>query len=138
MANVFSGMDIANTGLGLNKYWLDTVAHNLANTNTVRPGDEEPFRARVVIAQPLGGTPYAESGSGVGVGTVLEQEGEAARVYAPDHPLADEEGYLVRPVVDLAAQMTDMLIAQRAYQTNARSMQASKEAYEAALQIGQR
>ena len=136
--STFSGMDIANTGLGFNKYWLDNVAHNVANINTLRPGDEDPFRARVVIAQPIAEGHFAESGDGVRVRQVLEQEGEAARVYAPGHPLADEEGYLVRPVVDLAAQMTDMLIAQRAYQTNARSMQASKEAYEAALQIGQR
>lgn len=138
MSTIFSGIDVSTTGLGFNKYWLDTVAHNLANVNTVRPGDEDPFRARVVLAQPLGDSPYAESGSGVAVRQVMEQDGEAPRVYAPDHPLADEEGYVVRPVVDLAAQMTDMLIAQRAYQTNARAMQASKEAYEVALQIGQR
>lgn len=135
---IFSGIDIASTGLGFNKYWLDNVAHNLANANTVRPGDEEPYRARVVVAQPLGNGPYAESGSGVAVREVLEQDGEAAQVHMPDHPLADEEGYLVRPVVDLAAQMTDLMIAQRAYQTNSRSMQSSKEAYEAALQMGQR
>ncbi|MEX1164362.1 MAG: flagellar basal body rod protein FlgC [Nitriliruptor sp.] len=134
----FSGIDIANTGLGFNKYWLDTVAHNLANLNTVLPGDQEPFRARVVIAQQLGDQPFAETGSGVAVGAVLEQEGDPALVYAPEHPLADEDGYVVRPLVDLAAQMTDMMIAQRSYQTNARSMQSSKEAYEAALQIGQR
>lgn len=136
--STFSGIDIANTGLGFNKYWLDTVSHNLANLNTVRPGDEEPFRARVVVAQQLGGEPFAPAGSGVAVGAVLEQGGDAPLVYAPDHPLADDDGYVVRAVVDLAAQMTDLLIAQRAYQTNARSMQSSKEAYEAALQIGQR
>lgn len=136
--SAFSGIDIANTGLGFNKYWLDTVSHNLANTNTVRAGDDEPFRARVVVAQQLGSEPFAPAGSGVAVGAVLEQEGDAPLVYAPDHPLADADGYVVRPVVDLAAQMTDLMIAQRAYQTNARSMQSSKEAYEAALQIGQR
>lgn len=134
----FSGIDIASTGLGFNKFWLDTVAHNLANANSVRAGDVEPFRARVVIAQQLGSDPYAPGGSGVQVGSVVDQAGEAARVFDPEHPLADEDGYLARPVVDLAAQMTDMLVAQRAYQTNARSMQASREAYEAALQIGQR
>jgi flagellar basal-body rod protein FlgC len=136
--SAFSGIDIANTGLGFNKYWLDTVSHNMANLNTVRPGDEEPFRARVVVAQELGGEPFAPAGSGVAVGAVLEQDGDAIRAYVPGHPLADEDGYVLRPVVDLAAQMTDMMIAQRSYQTNARSMQSSKEAYEAALQIGQR
>lgn len=136
--SAFSGIDIANTGLGFNKYWLDTVSHNLANLNTVRPGDEEPFRARVVIARQLGDGPFAGTGSGVAVGAVLEQAGEAARVFAPEHPLADEEGYIVGSLVDLAAQMTDLMVAQRSYQTNARSMQSSKEAYEAALQIGQR
>lgn len=138
MVSIFSAIDIATTGLGFNKFWLDTVSHNLANLNTVRPGDEDPFRARVVVAQQLGAEPGAATGSGVAVAGVLEQEGEATRAYVPDHPLADDDGYVVRPIVDLAAQMTDLIIAQRAYQTNARSMQSSKEAYEATLQIGQR
>lgn len=136
--SAFSGIDIANTGLGFNKYWLDTVSHNLANLNTIRPGDEEPFRARVVVAQRLGSRPFAQTGSGVVVGAVVEQQGDAPLVFAPDHPLADADGYVTRPLVDLSAQMVDLMIAQRAYQTNARSMQSSKEAYEAALQIGQR
>lgn len=132
----FSSIDIANTGVGFSKYWLDTIAHNLANMNTVRAGDEEPFRARMVVAQQLGGQ-LASTGSGVAVRAIVEQGGDAARVYEPDNPLADEEGYIVRPLVDLTAQMTDLIIAQRSYAANLRVMETGRDAYQAALRLGQ-
>lgn len=135
--STFSAMDIGRTGVGFSRYWLDTVAHNLANVNTVRPGDEEPFRARFVVASP-NADEIVESGSGVHVANVVEADGDPMMVYAPDHPLADEEGYLSAPLVDMAGQLTDMMLAQRTYQANVRTIQTAKEAYEAALTIGRR
>lgn len=131
----FSAMDIGRTGLGFSRYWMDTIAHNVANVNTVTGPDEEPFRARFVVAG-VNGEQLAPSGSGVHVADVVEDEGDAVRVYAPDHPLADGEGYVTQAKVDLAGQMTDLMLAQRTFQANARSIQTAKEAYEAALQIG--
>ena len=134
----FSAMDIARTGMGFSRYWLDVISHNLANANTVTtPGEEEPFKARYVLA----GTntdELAATGSGVHVAGVEEDARDAQLVYAPGHPEADEEGYVARAVVDLAGQMTDMILAQRAYQMNAKSVTSAKEAYEAALRIGDR
>ena len=49
----FAGIDISNTGLGFNKYWLDTIAHDIANVNTTTTPGQEPFRARMVTAMPL-------------------------------------------------------------------------------------
>lgn len=132
----FSSIDIANTGVGFARYWLDTLAHNLANTNTVLPGDEEPFRARMVVAQQLGAAPFARTGSGIAVRGVLERGGEATRSLDPDNPLADEEGYVVLPVMDLAGEMTDLVVAARSYQVSARVMQSGREAYLAALRLG--
>lgn len=131
----FSAMDIGRTGLGFSRYWMDTIAHNVANVNTVTGPDEEPFRARFVVAG-VNGEQLAPSGSGVHVADVVEDAGDAVRVYAPDHPLADGEGYVTQAKVDLAGQMTDLMLAQRTFQANARSIQTAKEAYEAALQIG--
>lgn len=132
----FSSIDIANTGVGFASYWLDTLAHNLANINTVRPGDEEPFRARVVVAQQLGAAPFAATGSGIAVRGVLERGGEATETLDPDNPLADADGYVVLPVLDLAGQMTDLVLASRSYQVSARVMQTGREAYLAALRLG--
>ena len=133
--SAFSAMDIGRTGVGFARYWMDNVAHNLANVNTVSGPDEEPFRARFVVARP-NGDQIVPTGSGVHVADVVEDAGDPTRVYNPGHPLADEDGYVTQPSVDLAGQLTDLMLAQRTFQANARSIQTAKEAYEAALQIG--
>lgn len=134
----FSAMDIGRTGIGFAHYWLDTVGHNLANVNTHTSPDDEPFRARLVVARPLDGTPFAATGSGVYVGDVVEQDGDAPLIYDPTHPLADADGNVAAPVMELSGQMTDLIMANRSYQANLRTVETAKEAYQAALRIGQR
>lgn len=134
--STFGTMDVGRTGIGFAQYWLDTIAHNLANVSTVRPPDEEPFRARLVVAQSLTDQ-IVDSGSGVAVRGVLEDQRAAPLSYEPNHPLADEDGYISRAVVDIAGQMHDLIVANRTYQANARSIQTAHEAYQSALRIGQ-
>jgi flagellar basal-body rod protein FlgC len=136
MASSFSGIDIGRTGIGFAHYWMDTIGHNLANVNTVRAADDEPFRARLVVAQEVTDGVFAPTGSGVGVGDVVEDDRDPAMVQDPGHPLANEDGYVNMPVVDMAGQLTDLIIANRTYQANARTISGAKEAYESALRIG--
>ncbi|HHC08810.1 MAG TPA: flagellar basal body rod protein FlgC [Actinobacteria bacterium] len=132
---MFESLDIAASGVGLAQTWLDTIAHNLANVNTVRPPGEEPFRADLVWAEEnVEGPGY--NGSGVRVRRFVDQEGAPMRVYDPTHPLADEDGIVTLPVVDMAGQMADLIVAQRSYQLNLRVIETSREAYETALRIG--
>lgn len=131
----FSTFDIAGSGLGTSQFWLDTIGHNLANLNTVRPGDQEPFRAHMVVAQEIRGL-NASQGRGVAVTAVVEQGGDAPRTYDPENPLADDDGYVVHPVVDLGGQMTDLILAQRSYQANLQVISEAREAYQSALRIG--
>lgn len=135
--SAFSAIDIGRTGIGFAGRWVDTIAHNLANANTATAPGEEPFRARMLVAQALDDQ-LAPTGSGVATRAVVEQGGEPPRTLEPDHPFADEDGYVTKPVVDLAGQLSDLMLAQRTYQANSRSVQSGKAAYEAALQIGQR
>lgn len=137
MSTAFSGIDIARTGIGFAHYWMDTIAHNLANVNTATDPGGEPFRARMVVAQEMTGDHFASTGSGIAVGGVVEDGADANLVYDPDHPLANDEGVVGMPVMDMAGQMTDLIIANRSYQANARAITGAKEAYEAALRIGQ-
>jgi flagellar basal-body rod protein FlgC len=136
MATTFGTIDTSRTALGMHKFFLDTIAHNIANVNTVRPADQEPFRARLVRAVTLDDARFSPTGSGVAVAQVLEVGGDAPRVQDPDSPLADADGYVTRPLVDLASQMADLMIAQRGYQANLRAISTAKEAYEAALTLG--
>ena len=77
-----------------------------------------------------------ETGDGVTPLRLIESNGESQAVYDPTHPLADEEGRVWRPVVDIAAQMTDLILAGRAYSMNIQVLQHGREAYEAAMRIG--
>lgn len=126
----FDTLNIAASGAGLSKTWIDAVAHNIANINTIRPADEDPFRAQVVIAS------ARSDGKGVAVAAIAESEGQAQIAYDPTHPFADESGYVTRPLVDLAGQMTDLIAAQRSYQANLSVVRSGREAYEAAMRLG--
>jgi flagellar basal-body rod protein FlgC len=63
-------------------------------------------------------------------------DAEGRLVYSPEHPLADAEGYVRFPDIDLAEQMSNLIMAQRGYQANAAVVDRAKESYQAALQIG--
>ncbi|WP_309135724.1 flagellar basal body rod protein FlgC [Cellulomonas sp.] len=126
---IFGAIGIASTGLTVHRKWLDAVSDNIANVSTVRGTDEEAFRARYVVAQEM-----AEGG--VQVAGVVLGDAEGRVVHDPDHPLADAQGYVRMPDVDLSSQMTQLVMAQRGYQANAAVVDRAKASYEAALQIG--
>jgi flagellar basal-body rod protein FlgC len=130
----FDALDIARSGADVSQLWLEAIAHNIANVNTIRSADEDPFRAKLIHAE------EALNENGVGEGTraveVLESDGDPMLVFDPDHPLANEDGYVVRPVVDLSKEMADMIAAQRSYQMNLQVIKTNEETYQAALRIG--
>ena len=126
---MFGALDTAASGVRLGRVWMDAISDNVANVNTVRPAGEEPYRAREVVAA-------ARGGRGVTVAGIVEQGGAPEVVHDPDNPLADEQGYVTRPKVDLSEEMTKMLMASRLYQANISVMQQARDAYNAGLQIG--
>jgi len=121
---------IAGTALTVHRKWLDAISDNIANVNTVRSTSEEAFKAHYVIAKAGEGTTgvYVEGGA--------YSNSEGRMVYEPDHPLADEKGYVRYPDIDLGQQMGDLIMAQRGYEANAAVVDRAKSAYEAAIQIG--
>lgn len=133
--STFGSIDIVETGLDTSQLWLNVISHNMANLNTIRPSDEEPFRA-LLLELREGSTQLADGGTGVEAVGLREIEGEPVRVQDPDHPLADEDGYVTMPVVDLAGHMADLIIASRQFQLNVRMLESNREAYQSALRIG--
>lgn len=126
---MFGALDTAASGVRLGRVWMDAISDNVANVNTVRPAGQEPYRARQVVAT-------AVPGQGVAVTGIVEQGGAPEVAYDPDNPLADAEGYVTRPKVDLSEEMTNMLMATRLYQANISVMQSARDAYTAGLSIG--
>lgn len=121
---------IAGTGMTVHRKWLDAVSDNLANANNATSTDGSAFQARYVLAQEGRGT------TGVYVAGAAWGEAEGRVVHQPDHPLADENGYVRYPDIDMAEQMGSLIMAQRGYQANAAVVDRAKETYQAALQIG--
>ena len=127
---LFGAIGIAGTGVTVHRKWLDAVSDNLANINNVSATTDEAYRERFMIAQP------AEDGNGAQVGGIALGSAEGRLVYEPTHPLADDEGYVRYPDIDMSSQMSQLIMAQRGYQANLAVVDRAKTAYEAALQLG--
>jgi len=127
---IFDAIGIAGTGVTTNRKWMDAISDNMANLNTAVSTGSDAFQARYVIAKEAG------DGKGVQVGGIALGSAEGRMVYEPDHPLADDAGYVKYPDIDMGTQMTSLLMAQRAYQANLAVVDRAKEAYQAALQLG--
>lgn len=135
MSQVFSTLSVAQSGMGTYKLWIDAVADNVANIDNVSATDEAAFQERFVLVAPT----EDESGAGTGVVVTGAAFGDpnGRLAYEPNHPLADENGMVRRPDIDLSDQMVFLQLAQRGYQANINVLQRAREAYESALTIGQ-
>ena len=125
----FDMLRIANTSLGMHQTWLDALARNIANVNTVTGTDTDAFQAQMVVAE-------ARADGGVDVGGIALGDPEGRLVHAPDHPLADADGYVRAPDLDMSSQMSQLIIAQRGFQASVQVTKTAQDAYGAALQIG--
>jgi flagellar basal-body rod protein FlgC len=134
MSQIFSTLGVATSGMGAYKTWLNAVADNVANMNNVVRTEDAAFQERFVEVEPIVGPDGF--GNGVRVAGALFGDPNGRVAYEPNHPLADAEGMIRRPNIDLADQMVFMQLAQRGYQANVRSFESAKEAYESILSIG--
>jgi flagellar basal-body rod protein FlgC len=130
---LFGAIGIAGTGATVNRKWLDAVADNISNMNNASPTSGSAFRARYIMARAVD---YGDGTGGVEVAGTAQGSAEGRLVYEPAHPLADEEGYVRYPDIDLSSQMTQMIMAQRGYQASLAVVDRAKDAYQAAIQIG--
>jgi len=134
MSDMFGAINSAGSGLTVYRQWLDAISDNIANINTARPTSEAAFQQRWVEAAPTGQP--GEAGSGVAVSGISLGDPQGRLVYDPQNPLADKNGYVRMPDIDLGEQMVQMIMAQRAYQANLAVIDRARDAYQQALQIG--
>ena len=134
---MFRCLDISGSSLTAHRLWLDAIASNLANANTTRTAEGGPYRRKVpVFAEMLDGASGRESGTGgVRVMEIAADDAPPRLVYQPDHPDADEEGYVAFPNVNVVREMTDMLVASRAYEANLAVADSARSMWSSALEI---
>lgn len=135
MSGPFSSLGAPASGMRVYQTWVNALSDNVANLNTIRPADEPAYQERFVIAQSAGGGD-GRIGNGAFVAGVAFGDGEGRLVYQPDHPFADEQGMVRMPDIDLPSQMTNLIVAQRAYQANVTVFERARDAYLRALDIG--
>jgi flagellar basal-body rod protein FlgC len=130
---IFGAIGIAGTGVTVYRKWLDAVSDNIANINDAVPTSGQVFRARYVQAQAVR---YGDGEGGVVVAGTALGDAKGRLVHEPENPLADREGYVKYPDIDLGSQMTQLIMAQRAYQANLTVVDRAKDQYQAAIQVG--
>ncbi len=125
----FDALRIAGSSLGMHQTWLDALAHNVSNVNTVKATDETAFQEQLVVAT-------ARPDGGVGVAGIELGDPEGRLTYQPNHPLADAEGYVRLPDMEMSDQMSSLIMAQRGFQASVTTTKHAQDTYAAALQIG--
>ena len=134
--SLFNIFDIASSGLSAQSQRLNVVASNLANADSTTSADGQPYRARQGV---FATAPVANAGresAGVRVTGVVEDTSPLRRQYDPKHPMADEQGYVTLPNVNVVEEMVNMISASRSYQTNADMMSTAKSLLLKTLTLG--
>ena len=147
---IFTSINIAATGMSVERLRTDVISNNIANASTTRTQEGGAFKRREVILAPIGDqqvvrTPFAPSnlkvgpGEGMRVRQIVTDTTQGAMVYDPSHPDAiltgPWTGYVEQSNVNIVNEMTDLIAASRAYEANSSVIQGAKEMFANALQI---
>ena len=134
--SMFTIFGVSGSAISAQAQRLNTVASNLANADAVAGPDGQAYRARQVVfqTQPMGNKPAS---AGVKVQNVIESDVPNRRVFNPQHPSADAEGYVTHSNVNPVEEMVNMISASRSYQNNVEVMNTAKSLLLKTLQMGQ-
>lgn len=136
--SLFSVFDVSGTALHAQTLRLNTTASNMANANTASSSIDQTYRARhPVFAPMLEDFEEQQNGVGVKVLGIVESNAPIKREYNPNHPLADGEGFISLPNVNIAEEMANMISASRSYQSNIEMMNSAKQMMLRTISLGQ-
>ncbi|MGH8684975.1 MAG: flagellar basal body rod protein FlgC [Nitrosospira sp.] len=141
--SLFNIFTVAGSAMTAQNQRLNVVASNLANADSAVSSNGQPYKAKQVIfasTQPESGidaSGAANGTNGVRVASVIEDQSPMKMVYEPSHPMANKEGFLTMPNVNVVEEMVDMISASRSYQNNVDMMNTAKTLLLKTLTIGQ-
>lgn len=141
MSTLHDAMDASASALNAERVRIEVAVSNLANAESTRGPNGEPYRRRDVVlaSAPDQSFDAAMKGNGVvgvRVAAVTEDTGAFRRRYDPSHPDADDAGFVAMPNVDTPQEMVDMLSATRAYQANLTAIGLIRDVINRSLEIG--
>ena len=143
--DILTGMRVSASGMAAQRMRMNTISSNIANINTTQTPEGGPYRRKDVV---LESTPEAKSFgeilmnspqkdiARVQVTDVISDQKAPHMKYEPDHPDANEEGYVAYPNINLMEEMANMIQATRAYEANVSAMHATKDMAMTSLELG--
>lgn len=140
--SLFNTLDVVGSALTAQSKRLNVVASNLANADSVTGPDGQPYRARQVVFSTVAAEAGMNGNTGpetaaVSVAGVVESDAPMRRVHQPGHPLADADGFVTMPNVDVVEEMVNMISASRSYQANVEVATTTRSMAMKALTLGQ-
>lgn len=132
--NILNTMKITASGLSAERLRMDTISSNLANVETTRSSNGEPYKRKIAVFKEV--YDNEKNIAGVKVDSIKEDDSEYKMEYDPTHPDADENGYVKMPNINILNEMADMMISVRTYEANIDVLDATKNMYAKALEIG--
>lgn len=137
--SLFNIFDVAGSALSAQTLRLNTTSSNLANANSASSSTNETYKARQPVFATMLSNEFDDDNGTVGVQVlgIVEKQAPARAEYNPGHPLANEEGYVYMPNVNVIEEMANMISASRSYQTNVEVMNTAKQMMMRTLSLGQ-
>jgi len=138
-------INISASALTAQSLRMDVIAENIANAQTTRTANGQPYQRKYVTFQQKEASSFSEIfrntigknfGKGVQVSSIGTDDSPFKLVHDPSHPDADENGYVRMPNVDTTHEMIDMISATRSYEANVTAINAFKNMALKALEIG--
>src|SRR5262245_6538850 len=135
----FKIFDVAGSGMSAQSVRLNTVASNLANADSISGDPNTVYKARHPVFEAVKASLAQQNGgnAAVHVKGIMESQATPSARYEPGNPLANSDGYVYSPNVNVVEEMVDMISASRAYQNNVEVMNTSKDLMLATLRLGQ-
>ena len=136
--NAFRAMRISASGLAAERMTMDLISSNIANYNSIKTENTEAYKRKIAVFEQY--LDRNEKGmskfKGVKVSKIIEDNTPSKMVYDPNHPNANGEGFVETSNVNILNEMADMIMATRAYESNADNFNANKQMFMKALEIG--
>jgi len=145
---LFEAISIAGSGLDAQRIRMDVTAENLANADTTKAANGQPYKRQEVQLAAVGNEGFSKALSGamqqgeagvppggVRVTGILADNTPDQQVYDPGSPEADAQGYVKLPNVNTVTEMTDLISEQQSYQSDVTAMQTSKSVFSSLLGV---
>ena len=147
---LFDALDVSGSGLSAERLRMDVTAENLANAQTTKGANGQPYKRKEVVLQEIGGGGFGaqlagamgaraasndSSAGGVQVAGIVQDSTPGKQVYDPGHPDANAQGYVTMPNVDPVTEMVDLITASRSYESDVTAMQTAKQMFTKTLDL---